>query len=178
MTIASATGTTANDLFLIPGTYTLTAAWTAEKGSYSQSFSGATCEVTVQKGKVNTIAATLGGDATEIGLTVAVRGWDNNTVAIGTYPVSGTNYIYFTGDLSGHSNVNLTVSEVGSQCDFSDETLIFVNGNPFNWHTYHTESNICYYSTHITYYSYPPYIRLTLSGNSITQAILWREISG
>lgn len=74
--IANATpGTKSNDIYLVPGTYTLTATWTATRGESVQTFSGKTQTVALTAGKINTISATLGGSASEIQLTVSINPW-------------------------------------------------------------------------------------------------------
>lgn len=81
--IASATGgTKSNDIYLVPGTYELTASWTATKGDYVQTFSGKTKTVALVGGKVNKISTTLGGSADEIEFSMSVADWGENNVAV------------------------------------------------------------------------------------------------
>ena len=61
-TIASAIGSNSNDLYLVPGTYQLTASWTATKGSYREDFSNKTVNITLVEGKVNNITCILSGN--------------------------------------------------------------------------------------------------------------------
>lgn len=82
--IASAASTNDNNLWIIPGTYTLTATYTLEKGTgdgkYSESFTK-TANVTLLAGKLNSIQTTLPeGNATEIQFTVSVTPWGNNSI--------------------------------------------------------------------------------------------------
>lgn len=87
-TIAAAGGTSqSNDIYLVPGTYTLTAEWTASKGDYSKSFSGKTRDITLTAGKVNKITATMGGDATSLTFGVSITAWTNKDVDAGAFPV-------------------------------------------------------------------------------------------
>jgi len=87
--IANATpGTKTNDLYLVPGSYTLTASWTATKGEYTQTFTGKTVNVSLVAGKTNNITASLTGDATEIQFTVSVVAWADNAVNAGTFPIN------------------------------------------------------------------------------------------
>ncbi len=60
-TIATAVGGNANDLYVVPGTYILTATWTASKNGASHTFTDKTVDVTVNAGMHNTITLTLGG---------------------------------------------------------------------------------------------------------------------
>lgn len=80
--------TNVNDIYLVPGTYTLTATWTATKGNYTQTFSSKTADVTLVAGKVNNISANLTGDATELTFGVEITEWDSATVNAGTFPVA------------------------------------------------------------------------------------------
>ena len=61
---SSSPGTLENDLWLVPGTYTLMAGWTAEWEDYSKTFERYTADVTLRSGAVNSISVTLGGDST------------------------------------------------------------------------------------------------------------------
>lgn len=79
---AGATSTTSNDLWLVPGTYVLTANWTAKRDDYSHSYSGvASGSVSIVGGKVNTITATLNGYATELTFDVTVNPWGTNSTS-------------------------------------------------------------------------------------------------
>ena len=81
--IAGATpGTMPNDLYLVPGTYTLTASWYAMRGDYAETISGMTSDVTLIGGKVNNLNVTLGGNAKEIVINVSVVPWENVTLDI------------------------------------------------------------------------------------------------
>lgn len=79
-------GTKANDLYLVPGTYSITFAWTATKDNYTASFIKEVTGVSIVGGKVNAITAGLTGDASAIQFTVSVVDWGAGTVAIGTVP--------------------------------------------------------------------------------------------
>lgn len=76
-TIATTSGVnTATDIYLVPGTYTLTASYTLTKDAYSVTKTNVTREVALTGGKINAISATLGGaSATEITFTVSVTPW-------------------------------------------------------------------------------------------------------
>lgn len=65
-TIANSTpGTRANDLYTVPGIYTLTASWTAtDSGSNAVTYSNRTVDVELEKGVVNNATITLGGNIT------------------------------------------------------------------------------------------------------------------
>ena len=87
-TIASATGSNSNDIYLVPGTYTLTASWTATNSPYTKTFSGKTVDVALVGGKTNNITCTLTGDGTELQFGVSLTAWSANSVAAGTFPTN------------------------------------------------------------------------------------------
>lgn len=80
--------TTSNDIYLVPGTYTLSATWTATKDNYTQTFTNKTVDVDLVAGKTNNITASLTGNGTEIQFNVSVTAWSDNAVAAGTFPVA------------------------------------------------------------------------------------------
>lgn len=83
-------GTKANDLYLVPGDYTLTASWRAVRGDYTHDYTdvSSSAVVSIEKGKVNNISVTLGGNATEISFGVSITAWDSaNKTA--TFPTAG-----------------------------------------------------------------------------------------
>ncbi len=107
-TIASAVGTNTNDVWLVPGQYTITASWTAtQSGGSSVSYSNKTVNVDITGGKKNTITATLGG---EMVFGVSLEAFDDNEVPL-TFGLhqssSGARYSYTGGSesltLSGYS---------------------------------------------------------------------------
>lgn len=86
---AAAGGTTSddNDLWLVPGDYTLTCHYTITKGDYTNSFTK-TADVTLVRGKNNNIGLTGGAanipapdDIAEITFSVTVTPWSDNAVA-------------------------------------------------------------------------------------------------
>lgn len=86
VTIANSTpGTKSNDLYLVPGSYTITAEWTATKGNYTKTFSGKTCSVDLVGGATNTITAQLSGDAREVMFSVNVAAWEPHPINLGNY---------------------------------------------------------------------------------------------
>ena len=79
----STPGTKNNDIYLVPGSYTLFASWTATNEPYSQSFSGKTVELTLVAGKTNNITCTLTGNGTEIEFGVSLSAWSNSVYETG-----------------------------------------------------------------------------------------------
>ena len=70
-----APGTKSNDIYLVPGTYVLTASWTASKGDYTQTFTSKARSVFFAAGKVTKVVASLSGDAHEIQIHVSMNEW-------------------------------------------------------------------------------------------------------
>ena len=61
VTIAKGRGSYFNDVYVVPGTYTLTATWTASKNGGFHTFTDKTIDVTFSAGMKNIIYLTLGG---------------------------------------------------------------------------------------------------------------------
>lgn len=75
-TVATKTGDNANDIYLVPGSYTFTASYTVVKGAYEKTIPSATGTVTLTKGQINSLKVTLpGGAAQEIKFTVTLAAW-------------------------------------------------------------------------------------------------------
>ena len=115
--IANSTpGTKSNDIYLVPGTYTVTASWTATKGGYTKTFTDRTYDVELVAGYVNTLTASFGGNATDIQFTVGIEAWKNNALALGAYPHENppapVNALMFTNTGSANS-VTVTLSNNG-----------------------------------------------------------------
>jgi len=134
--LANATpGTKTNDLYLVPGTYTLTASWRAVKDQYTEDFESMTVDVALMGGKTNNISVNLTGNGTEIVLTVSVTDWSDNAVDGGTFPVvepatfaglefapgplyyDGTEYVIF--DDWNHSSFGSSYGKVTNSTFFS-----------------------------------------------------------
>lgn len=81
-TIASSIGNNTNDLYLVPGTYTLIASWTATQGAYNETFSDKECMVEITGGKINTISATFTGRASGIQFGVSTQSWGENEIVL------------------------------------------------------------------------------------------------
>lgn len=83
--IANATaGTKYNDIYLVPGTYTITAGWTATtaNGDWTRTYSGVTQTVSLLKGHTNKLSITLGGNASLIEFSTTVTPWDIDDPAL------------------------------------------------------------------------------------------------
>ena len=85
-TFSGGVSTQDNDLYMVPGTYVLTASWTASKGVYTESFENMTVEVDLAAGKTNNISAYLTGNAEDVGFNTRVTSWGDNAVTAGTFP--------------------------------------------------------------------------------------------
>ena len=85
-TFSGGVSTQDNDLYMVPGTYVLTASWTASKGVYTETFENMTVEVDLAAGKTNNISAYLTGNAEDVGFNTRVTAWGDNAVTAGTFP--------------------------------------------------------------------------------------------
>lgn len=86
--IANATPSTkSNDIYLVPGSYTLTATWTATKDNYTQTFSNISKDVDLVGGMQNNITVSFTGNGTEIQFGVSVAAWGTEAVAAGEWPL-------------------------------------------------------------------------------------------
>lgn len=66
-----------SDLYLIPGTYTLTATYTLSKTGFSKTYTSKTTTVTIVQGKINTINCSFtNNEAQAITLVVLLTEWD------------------------------------------------------------------------------------------------------
>jgi hypothetical protein len=74
----SSPGTRENDLFLVPGTYVLTASWKAAMGDYVETFTGRTVTVSVPAGKVTLLKTTFGGNARPVEISVTMLPWEES----------------------------------------------------------------------------------------------------
>lgn len=72
-----------NDLYVVPGTYSLSVTYTVSNGDYSATFTKSG-NVTLQQGKVNNISATAPNTSTAITFTVSVTAWGTASVSAGT----------------------------------------------------------------------------------------------
>ena len=71
-----------SDLYLIPGSYTVTVTYTLSKGDYTDTFTKSG-DVTLVQGKMNNISCTaIGGSASSISLSVSLAGWSDNDIAL------------------------------------------------------------------------------------------------
>lgn len=82
--IASATpNTQGNDLYLVPGTYSLSVSWTASKGGVSDSYTKTLDGVSIVGGKVNAITLGLSGDIDQVKFAASVTEWGSNELDTG-----------------------------------------------------------------------------------------------
>ena len=81
-----------NDLYLVPGTYSVKATWTASKDDYTQTFTAITSSapVSIVGGQINTIECLLTGSATELQFSVSLAPWGANAINLGTYPLENS----------------------------------------------------------------------------------------
>lgn len=78
--LSSTTLTSSSDLYLVPGSYTISASATRTKGDYVGTVSGST-SVTLTAGKIHDIAIVFTGDpAQPINISVSLASWSTTTV--------------------------------------------------------------------------------------------------
>ena len=69
-----------SDMYLVPGSYTLTVSYTLTKGDWTQNFTKS-ASVTLVGGKINNISGTAsGGAASAISLTVTLTPWESTDI--------------------------------------------------------------------------------------------------
>ena len=69
-----------SDMYLVPGSYTLTVSYTLTKGDWTQNFTKS-ASVTLVGGKINNISGTAsGGAASAISLTVSLTPWGSTDI--------------------------------------------------------------------------------------------------
>ena len=80
-TLSDQTITSSSDLYLIPGTYTLTVSGTESLGDFSHTFSAST-DITLVAGKTNNIAVKRTGvGATQIVVSTTLTAWGSNSIS-------------------------------------------------------------------------------------------------
>ena len=82
-----APGARNNDLYLVPGVYTLTATWTATRGEYVETFTAKTQQVELTAGMISNLGTTLGGRAVDLEFKISVSEWGSATSSV-TFPMS------------------------------------------------------------------------------------------
>ena len=78
--LSETTITSSSDLYLIPGTYTLTISGTRTKGDFTNTFSGSV-DINIVAGKTHAISATITGDpAVQIVVSTTLTAWSSTTL--------------------------------------------------------------------------------------------------
>ena len=78
--LSETTITSSSDLYLIPGTYTLTVSGTRTKGDFTNTFSGSV-DINIVAGKTHAISATITGDpAVQIVVSTTLTAWSSTTL--------------------------------------------------------------------------------------------------
>ena len=71
-----------NDVYVVPGTYSLSVTYTITKGEYTETFTKS-ANVELVEGKINSITATApAGEATEIEFTIEINPWGDNNIEV------------------------------------------------------------------------------------------------
>jgi len=74
--------TEANDLYAVPGKYTLTVTYTLTRAQWSKTMTKSS-DITLERGKINAIKGTAaGGDASDIAFSVSVEEWSGVDVPV------------------------------------------------------------------------------------------------
>lgn len=79
-------GTKSNDIYVVPGSYTLFCTWTATEDDYTMTFNK-DVSIDLVGGKVNSITVTLGGNVSQIDLGISLSEWGDADVNAGTFPI-------------------------------------------------------------------------------------------
>lgn len=109
-----------NDIWLIPGTYTISLSYTLTKGDYVYNAVNKTGSVTILAGNTNNITTTaVGVDATEIVFSVSLTPWSNREVA---WDMS------FNGSFNMHA---FTLN--GRRVLFANTNLQWNSAAPYQW---------------------------------------------
>lgn len=69
--ISNTTGTRVNDIYLVPGTYTLTASWTIQNDFFYESITDMTIDVDLVAGKTNNISTVLSANIGQIEVSLS-----------------------------------------------------------------------------------------------------------
>lgn len=111
VTIATSIGAHENDLWLVPGAYSLDLEWTATKGDYAERFIGRSVEVAIAAGDVSQLRIGLrGSGATDIAFDISVASRGLRTIDI--------------DDVLAHSGVDLGIrTEEGRRLLFANENV-------------------------------------------------------
>ena len=175
-TIASNAGDNANDLWLVPGEYTVTASWTAtDREGYTDSYSGKTAEISVREGAVNAVGIAMGGNITagveiaEYEDLVCVQDSEPLTFeALGDGDIlwksnggSLVRTIEYSKD-NGQTWTSVTSTAAGAPIPVNTGDKVLIRGNS----TTYGETNIryCYFSGTVNYYVYGDVTDLLPSG--------------
>ena len=90
--VSSTPGTSTPDLYLVPGSYTVNASWTATIGDYTEDIVAESLEFTFEAGNKNTIEFTLGGNAVLLSYKMGIVPWGSETVtpngSVETHPLT------------------------------------------------------------------------------------------
>ncbi len=115
-----------NDIWLVPGTYTISVSYTLTKGEYVVPFTK-TGSVTLVAGKTNNISTTaVGGAANEIVFSVSLATWGSNPVEM-----EFVDYLTFTANADG-SSVRLRIYNENGDDPSAAPTLYYsLNGSDY-----------------------------------------------
>lgn len=131
--IASDLGVNANDIFLVPGTYTLTASWRAERGNYCEDIEDMRCDVDLIASKINNISTTLSSNAQDVVFGVSMGTWTTRDIEV-EFPTYLLDYLRFEFVTGGQVQWQNTKGDIqysknfGPWTDFDGSTVIMNAG--------------------------------------------------
>ena len=178
-TIANAVGENANDLWMVPGDYTLTASWVARDMSGSTvSYSGKTTLLTIKEGAVNSVGIVLGGNIT-VGVDIkqyvdyeslqnqeplTFEALGNGRIYWKTLQSSWVKTIEYSKD-DGETWTSIDSSPVGAIIPVSTGDKVLVRGN--NTAYGESSSSYCYFSANVDYCLYGNLTDLLANGYKV-----------
>ena len=123
-------GTKSNDIFLVPGAYSLSAAWTVSSGNFTDSYADICVDVELVAGKRNHILVSLGsaGPVIEYVHTLSVSPSSSNISIGGTQEFEATYYTYESVDGVTDWDNPVSVESVTASYSSGDVSVATVDG--------------------------------------------------
>ena len=123
-------GTKSNDIYLVPGAYSLSAAWTVSSGNFSDSYSDICVDVDLVAGKRNHILISLGSDGPVIEYvhSLSVSPSSSNISIGGTQEYESTYYTYESVDGVTDWDNPVSVETVAASYSSGDVSVATVDG--------------------------------------------------
>ena len=124
-------GMKSNDIFLVPGAYSLSAAWTVSSGNFTDSYSDICVDVELVAGKRNHILVSLGSDGPVIEYvhTLSVSPSSSSISIGGTQEYEATYYTYESVDGVTDWDNPVSVETVAASYFSGDDSVATVDGS-------------------------------------------------